>query len=207
MSVRQRFWGKTVMETKKFERRPNLSVLALISFASSFAVARAFTTLNPTTTLLTSGYHIHHFWYGIILLALGGWIGISYNEPRIDKIAAVIFGVGGGLIADEVGILLALEEHNYWAGISYTFVIILLAFASILVLVNKYSRAILRDFAGFSRSRGGLYLAVFFVALSFAFLIDTDNVAIIVISGTLGIIACIIILSFFAQAIRTRLRR
>ena len=195
------------MEDKKIERRPNLSVLALISFASSFAVARAFTTLSPKTSFITSGYHIHHFWYGIILLAIGGWIGISYNEPRIDKIAAVIFGAGGGLIGDEVGILLALEEHNYWAGISYTFVVILLVLASILVLVNKYSRSILRDFAGFSRSRGGLYLAIFFAALSFAFLIDTDNIAIILISGTLAIIACMIILSFFAQAIRRKLRR
>jgi hypothetical protein len=195
------------LEDKKIERRPNLSVLALIAFASSFAAARAFTTLSPRTTILTSGYHIHHFWYGIILLAIGGWIGISYNEPRIDKIAAVIFGAGGGLIADEVGILIAFEEHNYWAGISYTFVIILLALASIMVLVNKYSRAILRDFAGFSRSRGGLYSAIFFAALSFAFLIDTDNIIIILISGTLGVIASIIIISFFAQAIRKRLRK
>jgi len=197
----------TTMEEKKIERRPNLSVLALISFASSFAVARAFTTLSPKTSFITSGYHIHHFWYGIILLAIGGWIGISYNEPRIDKIAAVIFGAGGGLIGDEVGILLALEEHNYWAGMSYTFVVILLVFASILVLVNKYSRAILRDFTGFSRSRGGLYSAIFLAVLSFAFLIDTDDIIIILISGTLAFIACIIILSFFAQAIREKLRK
>jgi hypothetical protein len=182
-------------------------VLALISFASAFAVARAFTTLSPKTTFITSGYHIHHFWYGIILLAIGGWIGISYNETRIDKIAAVIFGAGGGLIGDEVGILLALEEHNYWAGISYTFIVILLILASILVLVNKYSRAILRDFAGLSRSRSGLYSAVFLAALSFAFLIDTDDIVIILISGTLAFIACIIILSFFAQAIRKKLRK
>jgi hypothetical protein len=181
--------------------------LALISFASSFAVARAFTTLSPKTAFITSGYHIHHFWYGIILLAIGGWIGISYNETRIDKIAAVIFGAGGGLIGDEIGILLALEEHNYWAGISYTFIVILLVFASILVLVNKYSRAILRDFAGLSRSRSGLYSAVFLAALSFAFLIDTDDIVIILISGTLAFIACIIILSFFAQAIRKKLRK
>ncbi len=195
------------IEEKKIERRPNLSVLALISFASAFAIARTITTLSPKAIFITSGYHIHHFWYGIILLAIGGWIGISYNEPRIDKIAAVIFGAGGGLIGDEVGILLAFEEHNYWAGMSYTFVVMLLVFASILVLVNKYSRAILRDFAGFSRSRGGLYSAIFLAVLSFAFLIDTDDPLVISASGTLAFVACIIILSFFAQAIRKRLRK
>jgi hypothetical protein len=141
------------------------------------------------------------------MLALGGWIGISYNEPRIDKLAAVIFGAGGGLIADEVGILLTFQGEYYWTGISYTFTMILLAFASVLVLLNKYSKGILRDFIGFSGNRWGFYLAAFVAAISIAFLIDTENSVIIGVSGTLTIVACIIILSFFIQAIRRKLRR
>jgi len=141
------------------------------------------------------------------MLALGGWIGISYNEPRIDKLAAVIFGAGGGLIADEVGILLTFQGEYYWTGISYTFTMILLAFASVLVLLNKYSKGILRDFIGFSGNRWGFYLAAFVAAISIAFLIDTENSVIIGVSGTQTIVACIIILSFFIQAIRRKLRR
>jgi len=141
------------------------------------------------------------------MLALGGWIGISYNEPRIDKLAAVIFGAGGGLIADEVGILLTFQGEYYWTGISYTFTMILLAFASVLVLLNKYSKGILRDFIGFSGNRWGFYLAAFVAAISIAFLIDTENSVIIGVSGTLTIVACVIILSFFIQAIRRKLRR
>ena len=141
------------------------------------------------------------------MLALGGWIGISYNEPRIDKLAAVIFGAGGGLIADEVGILLTFQGEYYWTGISYTFTMILLAFASVLVLLNKYSKGILRDFIGFSGNRWGFYLAAFVAAISIAFLIDTENSVIIGVTGTLTIVACIIILSFFIQAIRRKLRR
>ena len=141
------------------------------------------------------------------MLAVGGWIGISYNEPRIDKLAAVIFGAGGGLIADEVGILLTFQGEYYWTGISYTFTMILLAFASVLVLLNKYSKGILRDFIGFSGNRWGFYLAAFVAAISIAFLIDTENSVIIGVSGTLTVVACIIILSFFIQAIRRKLRR
>jgi len=76
------------------------------------------------------------------------WLGISYNDPRVDRVAAIILGSGGGLTGDEAGILLTLDSNNYWAGVSYTFIIIFLASASILVLLNKYSRTVLKEFKG-----------------------------------------------------------
>lgn len=199
--------GKTLSEQREIERRPNLSMLALVSFASSFALARTFTILNPRTVFETSGFHIHHFWYGIVMLAVGGWLGISYNEPRIDRIAAIIFGAGGGLIGDEVGILVTFQSESYWAGISYTLIIIVLAFASILVLLNKYSRTILKEFGEFSSSRGSFYFAVFLAAISIAFLIDTNDPTIIAVTSTLIIVACITILVFFIQTIQRKLNR
>jgi hypothetical protein len=157
--------------------------------------------------LITSGFHIHHFWFGILMLAIGGWLGISYDETRIDRIAAIFFGAGGGLIGDEVGILLTFRGENYWAGISYTFIIILLTLASILVLVNKYSSVIVKEFAEFSGSRGGFYLAVFIEVVSLAFLTDTDNPLIIAITGIIAVVAFFTIISFFIQTIKKRLRR
>jgi hypothetical protein len=195
------------IEVKHAERRPNMSVLALISFAFSFAVSRLFTILNPSVILITSGFHIHHFWFGILMLAIGGWLGISYDEARIDRIGAIFFGAGGGLIGDEVGILLTFRGENYWAGISYTFVIVFLALASILVLVNKYSSMIVKEFAEFSGSRGGFYLAVFIEVVSLAFLIDTNNPLIIAITGIIAVVAFFTIFSFFIQTIKRRLRR
>lgn len=195
------------IEVKHAERRPNMSVLALISFACSFAVSRLFTLVNPSVILITSGFHIHHFWFGILMLAIGGWLGISYDETRIDRIAAIFFGVGGGLIGDEVGILLTFRGESYWAGISYTFVIIFLTLASILVLVNKYSSVIVKEFAEFSGSRGGFYLAVFIEVVSLAFLIDTNNPLIIAITGIIAVVAFFTIFSFFIQTIKKRLRQ
>jgi len=141
------------------------------------------------------------------MLAVGGWLGISYNEPRIDRIAAIIFGAGGGLIGDEVGILLTFEGENYWAGISYTFAILILAIASILALINKYSRTILREFREFSSSKGSFYFAVFLAAISIAFLIDTNNPVVITVTGLLTTVACITILAFLVQRIRKWLNR
>jgi len=103
---------------EKIQEKPNLSILAMISFIVSFTIARTFTALNPDTVLIRGDYHIHHFWFGIAMLAIGGWIGISYHSERIDRLAAILFGAGGGLIGDEVGLLLTLSAHAYWAEIT-----------------------------------------------------------------------------------------
>ncbi|HML02489.1 MAG TPA: hypothetical protein VK487_03845, partial [Candidatus Bathyarchaeia archaeon] len=61
--------------------------------------------MSPRTILVRYGLHIHHFWFGLVLLVVGGWLGISYENERIDRVAAILFGAGGGLVADEVGLL------------------------------------------------------------------------------------------------------
>jgi hypothetical protein len=188
-------------EKGKIQEKPNLSILAMISFIISFTIARIFTTLNPGTVLITGNYHIHHFWYGIAMLAIGGWLGISYSSERTDRLGAILFGAGGGLIGDEVGLLLTLE--NYWAEITYTFIIVFLTFASMIILANRYHKAIRTEFTEFLRSNASLYISVFIAAVSIAFILETDNATIITVSSALAIIACIIISAYFIQRIRT----
>jgi len=45
--------------------KPNLSFIMLISFLASFAAARGFTSLFPSTIFVFQGYRVHHFWYGL----------------------------------------------------------------------------------------------------------------------------------------------
>jgi len=187
---------------EKIQERPNVSILAMISFIVSFTIARTFTALNPDTVLISGDYHIHHFWYGIAMLAIGGWIGISYHSERIDRLAAILFGAGGGLIGDEIGLLLTLE--NYWAETTYTFIIVFLTFASMLILLNKYHKLIRTEFTQFLRSNASLYISVFIAAVSIAFILETDNATIITVSSALTIAACFIILAYFVQRIRTK---
>jgi hypothetical protein len=191
------------MATKeRMQEKPNLSILAMAVFIVSFTVARTFTALNPDTVLISGDYHIHHFWYGIAMLAIGGWLGISYHSERIDRLAAILFGAGGGLIGDEIGLLLTLE--NYWAEITYTFVVVFLTFASMLILLNKYHKLIRTEFTQFLRSNASLYFGVFLAAVSIAFILETDNAIIITASSASAIIACVIILAYFIQLIRTK---
>jgi len=189
---------------EEIKEKPNLSILALISFIASFTIARTFTTLNPTTVLIGGDHHIHHFWYGIAMLAIGGWLGISYQSERIDRLAAIIFGAGGGLIGDEVGLLLTLSPYAYWAEITYTFIIIFLTLASMLILLNKYHNLIRTEFTEFLLSNASLYIGVFMAAVSVAFLSETDNATIITLSGILTTLGCIIVLAYFIQRIRIR---
>jgi hypothetical protein len=190
-----------MVENEKIKERPNLSVLALVSFLASFMVARIFTTLSPNTVLISGSYHIHHYWYGLIILAIGGWLGISYENERINRVAAILFGAGGGIIGDEVGLLLTSE---YWTGITFTFLMIFLAFASILILLFRFSRIILNEFSQFFRSQTSFYLGVFLATISVAFILETNDIAVMIASIVLTMIGLTIILLCFIHRFRTR---
>lgn len=191
-----------ISSEEKIKIRPNLSILALLSFVASFVIARIFTILNPATTLRFSGLHIHHFWYGVALLAIGGWLGIVYENERVNRLAAILLGAGGGLIGDEIGLLLTFG--NYWTDITYTLVIIFLTLASMLILLNKYSKAIRKEFTEFSRSNAGLYLGVFLAGVSIGFILETDNIIFVTIYSVLTIVGCIIILAYLIQRARRK---
>ena len=83
-----------------------LTFLALLSFTVAFFTARIFTTINPDTVVVSGGIHFHHFWYGLAMVATAGWLGISSNHLSLRRVYAVVFGFGGGLIGDEIGLLL-----------------------------------------------------------------------------------------------------
>jgi hypothetical protein len=182
-------------------RRANLSLLALASFIASFGIARTFTAISPDVVLVGGGVHIHHFWYGIIMLAIGGWLGISYNEERIDRLAAVIYGAGGGLIGDEVGLLLTFG--NYWTGMTYTIIVIFLGFASAFILFKRYSKAVLTEIEGFTRSRASFEVGVLLAGVSIAFT-TTGNSLIMSVSTAVAVVGCIMIIAHIAQRLVAR---
>lgn len=179
------------------KRRPHLSVLALSSFIVAFLVARTFTSLNPNTHLIASGFHIHHFWYGLALLVIGGWLGISYQDERIDRLAAIFFGVGGGLVGDEVGLLLTFE--NYWTGITYTFITVFLVLASILILFSLYSKVIRAEFSHVFSRHAHPYLGVFVASMTAAFILESDSMFVIIILSILTVAAIVFILAYFVR--------
>jgi hypothetical protein len=60
------------------------------------------------------GTHIHHLVWGILLLLVFGWVGVtSHPESPWREITAVFFGIGAGLTMDEFALWLNLEDV-YW---------------------------------------------------------------------------------------------
>jgi hypothetical protein len=180
------------MKRLRATSKPNLSFIILVSFLGSFAVARVFTSFFPSTVLMVQGFHIHHFWYGLALLTIGGWLGINYRDDQTERIAAIIFGVGGGLIGDEIGLLVTFGD--YYSGITYTFVISLLAFVFIVTLFMRHGQAIINEILGFSRLNIDLYVSLFLAVVSSAFLIQSDNTLVIILSSITFIVALALIL-------------
>jgi lysyl-tRNA synthetase, class II len=61
------------------------------------------------------GTHIHHLVWGILLLLISGWIGVTVapGSPG-HEILAVLFGIGTGLTLDEFALWLNLKDV-YWS--------------------------------------------------------------------------------------------
>jgi len=67
--------------------------------------------------IILFGYHIHHFYIGIVLICIAGWLSIVDSSLLTKKQIAVIYGAGLGLFMDEIGLLLTWGD--YFSGLSY----------------------------------------------------------------------------------------
>lgn len=180
--------------------RAHLAVLALGSFIVSFSVARIFTSLYPDVVIISGGLHIHHFWFGLTLLAVGGWLGINYTQKVIDMIAAIIYGVGGGLIADEIGLLLTFG--NYYSELTWTFLLLLFSFILILIILSRFRQTIFEELHEFIGSKASLLIGALVAAISVAFVVETNDILFTLISAILTAIGMLIILAFLIHQVR-----
>ncbi|MEA2105007.1 MAG: hypothetical protein U9P79_10280 [Candidatus Cloacimonadota bacterium] len=85
--------------------------------------------------IILFGYHIHHFYIGIFLVCVAGWIAIVGSKHLTNKNLAVMYGAGLGLILDEIGLL--LTWGNYYSSLSYVICMLMLGvFLSIVFFSN-----------------------------------------------------------------------
>jgi hypothetical protein len=147
-----------------------LAFLALSSFIIAFLGARVFTTLTPDTVVVSGGIHFHHFWYGLAMVVTAGWLGIISTHPALNRIYAVVFGFGGGLIADEVGLLLTFG--NYYSQLTYVFFVGFICAAVLLVIAVRYREGLERDLMALDRRETMVHIGIVvaaFSALAFSF--------------------------------------
>jgi hypothetical protein len=89
---------------------PRASFVLLASFLVSFLFIRTSARLIrspkvpwwPGSVKSTSGLHLHHLVWGIVLLLASGFLGLATAPTSPwDDVLAVPFGIGAGLTLDE----------------------------------------------------------------------------------------------------------
>lgn len=94
------------------EKYKQQSFWVLGAFIPTFAVARLIVRFFPETFVQVNGTHVHHFTYGIIILAVSGYLAIIRNG-RAPFWLAIMYGIGLALAVDETGMWLHLTNQYY----------------------------------------------------------------------------------------------
>lgn len=95
-------------------------VLAWASFTATFAFLRLLTWairvhVAGLGNVSAGGVHLHHYVWGILLLAGVAVFGLVDRSPRARTWMGLALGVGAALIVDEAALLIELRDV-YWSG-------------------------------------------------------------------------------------------
>ena len=156
-----------VQEIRRTVFRHGLAFYGTVSFVASFLGARLFATLNPTVTVVRGGIHFHHFWYGLAMVVSTGWLGITLSNERMGRNLAIVFGLGAGLIGDEVGLLLTFGD--YTSNLTEIFFVAAVAFIILVTLLSRGRKHIEREVINLSRKERLTQVGVFLGAFSVIF--------------------------------------
>ena len=100
-----------------------VALRALAAFLVTFAILRVITAIihyelfphGPFRNLVTkSGLHIHHLFWGILLLMATGFAALTTRAPAWHLRIAIVFGIALGLTLDEFAMWLRLADV-YWS--------------------------------------------------------------------------------------------
>ncbi len=156
-----------VQEVQRTVFRHGLAFYGTVAFVASFLGARLFATLNPTVTVVRGGIHFHHFWYGLAMVISAGWLGITLNNERMGRNLAIVFGIGAGLIGDEVGLLLTFGD--YTSNLTEIFFVAAVGFIILATLLSRGRKHIEKEVINLSRKERLTQLGVFLGAFSIIF--------------------------------------
>src|SRR5438876_11962872 len=147
--------------------RHGLAFYGTLAFLAGFLGARLCRTLNPRVVVVQNGIHFHHFWYGLIMVIAAGWIGIALSNVWLGRNLAIVFGLGAGLIGDEVGLLLTFGD--YTSNLTEIFFVAAIAFIILATLLSKGRSHIEREVINLSRKERLTQVGVFLGAFSVIF--------------------------------------
>jgi hypothetical protein len=125
-TARKEIWGMKVLRElrhtffSELDARQRAALLSWLGFTGTFGLVRTLTYSiksgkGPFHNLSVGGEHLHHYMWGIGMLAGVGAIAVHGEDAqRRHPAVATTYGVGLALIVDEFALLLDLKDV-YWA--------------------------------------------------------------------------------------------
>jgi hypothetical protein len=103
----------------RLDPRQRTALAGWLAFTGTFGAVRAVTYSirsgrGPLRNVQLGGEHIHHYVWGIAMLAGAGGLALRGADPtRAHPRLSTAYGAGGALVVDEFALLLDLEDV-YW---------------------------------------------------------------------------------------------
>ncbi len=154
------------------EKRRTPPFLVFFSFLVSFSIGRGYSIIRkPYLEILDMTVYLSYL--GIILIIIAGWISIHYEGKTLSRINAILLGVGMGVFFDQIGFLLTHFEE-YWAGITYTIVIVVSLILLNLVYFHQFWNTVSSELYSFAK-RKNLHQGPFKIIGILSFLTRLEN--------------------------------
>ncbi len=147
--------------------------------------------------IILFGYHIHHFYFGILLMGAAGWMALVDSRLLPRRLQAVLYGAGLGLFMDEIGLLLTWGD--YYSSLSYLLTLLLAAlFLNIIFFPGFWSemrKTVVRHGSGAILEKGiSRNLLLVRVADALSRWIGTSERAALAFTGVLSLGVCSLVL-------------
>jgi hypothetical protein len=123
------------------DRRDRLTFWVLAGFLPTFIIARLLVAVDPHLFVHIHGTHVHHFTYGIFVLAAVGFVAIVSARPA-RWLLALVYGIGLALSFDEFGMWVRLTD-NYHLDQSEDIMVVILVILVIIVYFADFLRRLL----------------------------------------------------------------
>ena len=116
---------------------PSLLLYVLISFGASVILTRVFLDLAKYPQLGGSGLHIAHLLWGGLALVVAALLMLVYASPSVNRIGAILAGLGIGLFIDEVGKFITSDNNYFFRAAAPIIYVCFLAVALIYYLLTR----------------------------------------------------------------------
>ncbi|HWZ65520.1 MAG TPA: hypothetical protein VNX65_01845 [Patescibacteria group bacterium] len=121
--------------------RDRVSFWVLVGFLITYITARLLVKAYPALFFHIHGVHVHHFTYGIFVLAITGFLSLTKPGAAPDWLAA-FYGLGLALAFDEFAMWVRLTDSYSLYRSENAMVIILVLLLTVVYLITWLKRAV-----------------------------------------------------------------